>query len=453
MEAWDACHSAQQIAQQIGDHAVYLDAISVSGDLYQLDGRDDDALRLYRQAARIAEQNRWPWQQYQSEWRAARLLARRGGASGPDRDATLAAYREAAQTFRAIRADASLGFDNDWPEPVTAGANPPATASPGRISPFRNRAGALFVEFADQLLRRSSDPQRQASQARQDLIEARDAMEDLKAAELEDYFRSDCATLTRSRLEDLDDSIAAHTVVVYVIALPDRTELLLSLSDRRLLRITSNVTYPQMSQAIGSLRFNLEDRTTHAYKTAATALYNWLIAPIQPLLQSEKIDTIVFVPDAGLRTIPLAALWNETTGRFLVEDYAVAISPGLTLTAPAVAHSGQPGRCECFARLPVTRSARRAILRRMIPDQPAPRGQPSRSFSQALRSIQSAVFIRARPWPMNSSSKPTCSGNWTRGSIQSCTSQATPGLMPMQARVFSSAVMCGIRSRYSRFAR
>ena len=43
-------------------------------------------------------------------------------------------------------------------------------------------------------------------------------------------------------------------------------------------------------------------------------------------------DTIVFVPDGALRTVPLAALHDGK--QFLIEKYATAITPGLDLTDP-----------------------------------------------------------------------------------------------------------------------
>jgi CHAT domain-containing protein len=49
-------------------------------------------------------------------------------------------------------------------------------------------------------------------------------------------------------------------------------------------------------------------------------------------LAAEGVETLVIVPDGVLRLIPMAAL-NDGE-RYLVEKYAVATSPGLTLTDP-----------------------------------------------------------------------------------------------------------------------
>ena len=61
-------------------------------------------------------------------------------------------------------------------------------------------------------------------------------------------------------------------------------------------------------------------------------IYGWLIQPLEKDLEAQKIDTLVFVPDGSLRTIPLAALYDGKD--FLIARYAVATIPGLTLTDP-----------------------------------------------------------------------------------------------------------------------
>jgi CHAT domain-containing protein len=40
---------------------------------------------------------------------------------------------------------------------------------------------------------------------------------------------------------------------------------------------------------------------------------------------------LIYVPDGALRLVPLAALYDGK--KFLIEDYAVVISPGMSLIA------------------------------------------------------------------------------------------------------------------------
>jgi CHAT domain-containing protein len=54
--------------------------------------------------------------------------------------------------------------------------------------------------------------------------------------------------------------------------------------------------------------------------------------PLEPDLTSVTIDSLVFVPDGPLRTIPMAALHDGK--QFLINKYAVATTPGIDLTDP-----------------------------------------------------------------------------------------------------------------------
>jgi CHAT domain-containing protein len=61
-------------------------------------------------------------------------------------------------------------------------------------------------------------------------------------------------------------------------------------------------------------------------------LYHWLVSPEEALLKEQGIETLVFVPDGALRLLPMSALFDGK--QYLIEKYAVATSPGLTLFDP-----------------------------------------------------------------------------------------------------------------------
>lgn len=69
---------------------------------------------------------------------------------------------------------------------------------------------------------------------------------------------------------------------------------------------------------------------TTSYLPSAEQLYEWLITPIATELQTEAITNLVFLPDAGLRSLPFAALNNGQ--QFLVEQYSIGLMPSLSLT-------------------------------------------------------------------------------------------------------------------------
>ena len=69
---------------------------------------------------------------------------------------------------------------------------------------------------------------------------------------------------------------------------------------------------------------------SRTYLQPAQALYQVLIAPLQAELEAQNIDTISFIADAGLRSIPLAALHDGE--KFVIEDYNLGLMPSLSLT-------------------------------------------------------------------------------------------------------------------------
>ncbi|MBD2200605.1 CHAT domain-containing protein, partial [Calothrix parietina] len=75
----------------------------------------------------------------------------------------------------------------------------------------------------------------------------------------------------------------------------------------------------------------LEKLSTTSYKKSGKQLYKWLIAPLEAQLQKDGIDNVLFViQDAGLRSLPLAALVDEQD-KFLIEKYSLGIIPTFSL--------------------------------------------------------------------------------------------------------------------------
>ncbi|MBD2542470.1 CHAT domain-containing protein [Planktothricoides raciborskii] len=71
-------------------------------------------------------------------------------------------------------------------------------------------------------------------------------------------------------------------------------------------------------------------RRNNRYLASAQQLYQWMIEPIEPDLEQLNIDTLVFVMDAQLRSIPLAALHDGE--KFLIEKYSLGLIPSVNLT-------------------------------------------------------------------------------------------------------------------------
>ncbi|MBW4510873.1 MAG: CHAT domain-containing protein [Scytonematopsis contorta HA4267-MV1] len=69
---------------------------------------------------------------------------------------------------------------------------------------------------------------------------------------------------------------------------------------------------------------------TKTYLKSSQQLYRWIIAPLEKDLQERGINNLVFLPDIGLRSTPVAAL-HDGQG-FLIEKYSVGLMPSLSLT-------------------------------------------------------------------------------------------------------------------------
>ena len=68
------------------------------------------------------------------------------------------------------------------------------------------------------------------------------------------------------------------------------------------------------------------------YLPLAQQLYDWLIRPLETQLQQANPEALVFVLDGSLRNLPMSVLHDGE--EFLVEQYAIALTPGLQLLEP-----------------------------------------------------------------------------------------------------------------------
>jgi CHAT domain-containing protein/Tfp pilus assembly protein PilF len=303
--AYETFNEAGTVVESIGDRRTASYAWGYLGKLYEEEHRYQEALQLTRRATFAAQQVNAPESLYRWQWQAGRLLKKSGTI-----DEAIDSYRRAVHTLQSIRLELSVSY----------GA--PQTS-------FRESVGPVYFELVDLLLQRAA-LLREPNQIVPYLVEAREAVELFKVAELRDYFRDDCVDTALSKITKLD-VVAQTAVVVYPILLPDRTELLVSLPSG-LKRLSLSVGADTITQEVRQFRRKLEKRTTREYLPHAQKLYDWIIRPLEADLASFRIDTLVFVPDGSLRTIPMAALHDGK--QFLISKYALGITPGLNLTDP-----------------------------------------------------------------------------------------------------------------------
>lgn len=72
-------------------------------------------------------------------------------------------------------------------------------------------------------------------------------------------------------------------------------------------------------------------RTT-SYLPPAQRLHELLIEPLESTLEEQGIETLVMIPDAGLRSLPIAVLHDGE--QFLMEKYSLGLVPSFSLTLP-----------------------------------------------------------------------------------------------------------------------
>ncbi len=303
LAAHQAYRAALAIAEPAGDTRAQSFALGYLGHLYERARRFDEAGQLTRRAIFVTPDAAAADLLYRWHWQDGRIHR---AAGRPDE--AIAAYRLAVHHLQSIRADLALNLA-------------------GGKSSFRSVLGPVYFELADLLLARGASLG-SAPEAGRILEEARATIELSKAAELQDYFQDSCVAEQQARVSSLVQ-VDAGTAVIYPILLPDRTEIIATFAGG-----SRQFTIPVGAQALTELvrdyRLKLERRTTRQYLLPAQKLYDILIRPLEPELRQRAVDTLVFVPDGPLRTVPMGALHDGSD--FLVARYALATTPGMSLT-------------------------------------------------------------------------------------------------------------------------
>jgi CHAT domain-containing protein len=299
--AYRAFEQAKQAAVRLPNSRLSAYAYGYLGELYQDDQRYEEALYFTQQAVFFAQQANMEDNLYRWYWQQGRLLKIQG-----QEIAAIRSYQQAIIHLRTMRHTANQA--SSVPLPLET----------------------IYVELTDLLLEQAhhaDSVERQKSW----LIQARDTIEQLKARELQNYFQDDCVTSLQAKMTSLE-GVDKHAAVLYPITLPKRTELLLSLPTGDIQQFTIAVDEEVLRQTVYEFREQLTNRTHYQFVPPAQQLYQWLIMPLLATLRVQQVDTLIVVPNNFLRTIPLAALYDGE--QFLIEQFALAITPGITLTEP-----------------------------------------------------------------------------------------------------------------------
>ncbi len=306
LRALDLLRRAENVSNAIGNQRTQSYALGYMGELYEKEQRVQEALALTRRAMFAAQQTRDEYLLYLWHWQLGRLAD-----AQDDREGAIGNYQRALEILQRLR----------YQIPVTYGAQEDG---------FANAVQPVYSRLVDLLLQQAAES-RDPSRIEALLRGARDAVENLKAAELRDYFKDECVDALREKIKDIEQ-VSSSAMIVYPIILERRIEFLISLKNRRLMRYATPIPREQLVAEIRLFRRFLEKRTTNEFGVHARRLYRWLIEPFEAEMRAANVDTVVFVPDGALRTIPMAALYDGK--QFLIERYAVALTPGVQLTDP-----------------------------------------------------------------------------------------------------------------------
>lgn len=342
---------AVKIANDIKDYRAESFALGVRGHFYECQNNYNLALDLTRKALIVADQNlKSKDSLYLWEWQTGRILLNQGNELQ-----AVEAYERAFKTLEKIRTNiltANREFQLDFRDVIQpiyrklaefklAQANQNLISEQNACSPDK------LCERTTKLIYQNKDNKqgikqqvKQNNQVNGTLNEAREIVDSLKLAELQNYFGNDCI-LAALRQQQVDELLGEDTAVFSSIILENRAAILLNLPRKK--------SYAQSIQKDGQIlsiqqinKLIREFRTTlvnapldFEYDTEpASNLYNILIKPFDKYIDSQQIKTIIFVQDGFFRSIPMAALYDNNQKKYLIQKFAIANTPSLSLTAP-----------------------------------------------------------------------------------------------------------------------
>lgn len=321
--------TASQLAQSLGEQRAQSYALGDRGKLYELNQQWQQAEDFTKQALSIAPTYKAPDSAYQLFWQLGRIRKAQG-----DREGAIAGYTAAINTLKSLRSDL-------------------VTISSDVQFSFRESVEPVYRQLVDLLL----PPTPGAEPSQQNLAQARQVIESLQLAELDNFFREACISVNPLQIDQVINSIDPRTAALYSVILPNRLEVILSLPKQPLRHYSVPIPQNQVEDTLVQLRQSIslenfpskrrgsvardllgivplpgEELPTQNFLPAAQQIYDWLIRPAEPDLANSDVKTLVFVLDGALRNIPMAVLHDGK--QYLIEKYSIALTPGLQVLDP-----------------------------------------------------------------------------------------------------------------------
>ncbi|MGF1491133.1 MAG: CHAT domain-containing protein [Microcoleaceae cyanobacterium] len=293
----DHLTSAIQGARQLEISRLESYGLGILGHLYEEMQQWDAAQQLTEQALILSQGSYSRDIAYQWQWQLGRILQ----AKNDNKNAVLA-YSQAVETLKSLRNDI-----------VVIGSEVQFN--------FREQVEPVYRELVSLLL--------EGKAAQTNLRQARDVIESLQLAELDNFFQDACSDSQPLNVEKLDPNAA----IVYTILLPDRLEVIVAFPDQTLSQHTIFVNEDQVETVLQRLSDAIsipkERVFIENFLEPSEEIYSWLVRPLEDELETHQIENLVFILDGKLRNVPIASLYDGQN--YLIERYGLALTPSLQL--------------------------------------------------------------------------------------------------------------------------
>ncbi len=304
--AKSSLETAVQDARRLDDQRSQVYALGTLGELYEKSQQASQSQNLTQQALLLAQPLNAPDLIYRFQWQSGRLYEQQGNVK-----AAIVAYGEAVTALQSIQRDlTAINKDLQFS--------------------FRDSVEPVYRDYVELLLQ----PDGTQPPSQRNLKMARETIDALQVAEISNFLRVSCLDTAQVLIDEVTDKDDPNAAIVYPILLPDRVALILKRPQQpNLLYFSTNVAQDTVEATLENLRKALSQSNSQEVLAPAQATYNWLIRPIESVLDRGTIKTLVFVLDGSLRNIPMAALHDGR--QYLIEKpYSTALTPGLRLLQP-----------------------------------------------------------------------------------------------------------------------
>ncbi|TVQ44645.1 MAG: CHAT domain-containing protein [Gloeocapsa sp. DLM2.Bin57] len=285
--------TAIKLAQTLGYTRGEAEGMGRLGLLYEQHQQFTPALTLTQNALLLSQNINATDLNYQWEWQLGRILQQQ-----QQREQSIIAYSQGVKSLQSLRQDL-------------------VTISSDVQFSFREEVEPLYREFVDILL--------QPEATQQQLKQAREVIEALQLAELDNFFRDACLDVQPVQIDELDPNAG----IIYTIFLENRLGVILAIGNQPLSYYEVAIDKSEIIKQLNWLNIALQNPQREVRSQLLRQPYDWLIKPIESQLETHHLDTLVFILDGELRNLPPGVFFDGE--QYLIEKYNVAIAPSLEL--------------------------------------------------------------------------------------------------------------------------